>query len=305
MSRSLRYLFLGVPLLCMIVIASRAQQLPPVPSKILPAAQPPTAPSRTHKSPITSRTYAIRVEPEEFDSDAEEAAVIARNKVLGKSAPRALAKTEAAKKKAAAPKKAASAPAPTDIPDSEFYQGSDRAAAKLSIADSPAQSFDDLGDLIATLPSKDAMVNHTPIITTHRDSGRVTEEDRNVRVRCWLYASSRENDNDRHLILGRAPGLTPEKYMTMEVSGLPPTDADSFSQLFAARKSYNDFFATNQPGTGYDFYDPPIPVNIEGSLFFDITHAHGTPPGPSSLRPNMPVIWEVHPVTKIEFEPTS
>ena len=42
---------------------------------------------------------------------------------------------------------------------------------------------------------------------------------------------------------------------------------------------------------------------VEGSLFFDMSHATGTPPGPSSLRPNMPTIWEVHPITRIVFEP--
>jgi hypothetical protein len=93
--------------------------------------------------------------------------------------------------------------------------------------------------------------------------------------------------------------------MTMEVSGLPPQGAPAFNQLFSARTAFNNFFGSNLPGSAYDFYDPPIPVIIEGSLFFDITHARGTPPGPRSLRPNMPVIWEVHPVTSIAFEPTS
>jgi hypothetical protein len=94
---------------------------------------------------------------------------------------------------------------------------------------------------------------HTPRISRDPDSGRVAEENRNVRVRCWLYAASRENDNDYHLILGRAPGLTSETYKTMEVSGLPPTDADSFSQLFSARKSFNDFVGSDLPGSRYDF----------------------------------------------------
>ena len=61
---------------------------------------------------------------------------------------------------------------------------------------------------------------------------------------------------------------------------------------------------TNVPGAGYDFYPTPIPVRVEGSLFFDMTHATGTPPGPPTLRPNMPTIWEVHPITSIVFEPT-
>jgi hypothetical protein len=308
-----RFVALAVSSLCMTALPSGAQDLPPVPSKILPTPQAPTSlPARTHVSPITGRTIAIRVQPEAFDSDAEEAEVIARNKALPRGVPRPFEKRGAIKKatpaKAAAAKAAiaaAAAPAAANIPDSEFYPGSDRAAAKLSIADGTPETFDDVRDLIATLPSKSAMVNRTPRITTDPDSGRVAEENRNVRVRCWLYAASRENDNDYHLILGRAPGVTPETYMTMEVSGLPPTDADSFIPLFSARKSFNDFFGPDLPQSRYDFYDPPVPVIVEGSLFFDITHAHGTPPGPTSLRPNMPVIWEVHPVTRIEFEPTS
>ena len=47
----------------------------------------------------------------------------------------------------------------------------------------------------------------------------------------------------------------------------------------------------------------PIPVQIEGSLFFDITHATGQKPGPATLRQYAPTIWEVHPLSKIVFEP--
>jgi hypothetical protein len=302
MSLLRRYLALAVSTTFIAVLAHGAQNQPPVPSKVLPPAQAATTlPARTHTSPITGRVYAIRLEPKELDSDAEEAMEIARNKALAKAAPRPLPKAEATKKSATG--KAASSPA--DISDSEFYRGTDRKAAKLSIADGAAQGFDDVRDLIATLPSKTAMVNHTPRITTEANAGRVDEENRNVQVRCWLYAASRESDNDYHLILGRAPGLVPETYMTMELAGLPPTDAGSFPQLFAARKTLNDFFGSNVPETSYSFFDPPIPVTVEGSLFFDITHARGTPPGPVSLRSNMPVIWEVHPITKIEFEPAS
>jgi hypothetical protein len=38
-------------------------------------------------------------------------------------------------------------------------------------------------------------------------------------------------------------------------------------------------------------------------LFFDITHATGGHPGPDDLRPHIPTIWEIHPITKIAFEP--
>jgi len=123
-----------------------------------------------------------------------------------------------------------------------------------------------------------------------------------VRVKAFLYAASREDDNDFHLIIGRDPAKTPETYMTAELSGLPPQNADSFTKLKAARDDYKAFFGNDVPGFTYDFYDPPIPVVIEGSLFFDMTHATGQHPGPQSLKSRMPTIWEIHPVSSIKFE---
>jgi hypothetical protein len=58
------------------------------------------------------------------------------------------------------------------------------------------------------------------------------------------------------------------------------------------------------PGKGgYDFYKPPIPVVVEGSLFFDMTHSTGGKPGPSKLKANIPTIWEVHPISQMKLEP--
>src|SRR6516164_1222629 len=104
-----RSLALAVSLLCMTSPLSPAQNLPPVPSKLLPSAQggPATAPARVHTSPIAGRTIMIRQVPKEFDSDAEEAAEIARNKALAEAA--------------AAPAAVAAAPAAARIPRSEFY----------------------------------------------------------------------------------------------------------------------------------------------------------------------------------------
>jgi len=58
----------------------------------------------------------------------------------------------------------------------------------------------------------------------------------------------------------------------------------------------------NPPGLRYDFYHPPIPVQIDGSLFFDMSHAKGSRPGPPSLKSRMPVVWEVHPISKMVFK---
>jgi hypothetical protein len=191
--------------------------------------------------------------------------------------------------------------APRAAPPSNDFRGTARRAAKLSIAAAAMETFGDLKDLIDTLEAHNVM-KRKPGISTDRDNDRVAEERRNVRVSAFLYAASLENDNDYHLIIGRDPNVS-EKYMTVEISGLPPTSSPHFDKLNGARDAFFEFFGDGLPGTSYDFYDPPIPVEIEGSLFFDMSHATGSRPGPSTLRPRMPVVWEIHPVTKIVFEP--
>ena|SRR5579859_430602 len=182
---------------------------------------------------------------------------------------------------------------------SDNFAGTARAAAKLSIAIGPTEQFVNLRALIGTLPPDEAMVHHVPPIATSSSSTRVTEEQRNVRLVGFLYAASREQDNDFHLIVGRDPAVTPEMYMTMEVSGLPPAHNPSFSRLKSARDAFKAFFGVHLPALTYDFYHPPIPVTIEGSVFFDLDHAVGQHPGPPSLKSRMPTVWEVHPVTAI------
>jgi hypothetical protein len=199
----------------------------------------------------------------------------------------------------------AAAAAPAAAPAGDSFQGTARRAAKISIADAALETFDDLKKLIDSLPAEAEMTNHHPPIKTTAAFGRVAEENRNVKVRAFIYAASRESDNDFHLIVGRDPS-SPPMYMTMEVSGLPPASSSARETLEQTRDKYKSFFQHEDnglPGPSYDFYDPPVPVEIEGSLFFDMTHASGGRPGPSDLRPHMPVIWEVHPVTDIVFEP--
>ena len=191
--------------------------------------------------------------------------------------------------------------APRAAPADNTFKGKSRRAAKLSIVDAQMEAFDDLRDLIGTLPAHRKMATH-PDISTKPTNNRVEQERRNVRVSAFLYAASMEDDNDYHLIVGRDPRKA-ETYMTVEVSGLPPRNSKHFRKLSAARSAYLEFFGDGLPGASYDFYDPPIPVEIEGSLFFDASHASGGRPGPSKLRPNMPVVWEIHPVSKIVLEP--
>jgi hypothetical protein len=191
------------------------------------------------------------------------------------------------------------------MPTGDNFKGTARKAAKLSKAQAKLEKFGDLKDLIDSLTSDAKMVSlHIP---TDAKSDRVKEEQRNVQINAFLYAASRESDNDFHLIIGRDPKNPKEMYMTVELSGLPPKSAPAFNDLKAARDSFKKFYkdtlGANLPGMSYSFPRPPIPVVVEGSLFFDATHSQGSRPGPASLKSRMPTIWEIHPITKITFKP--
>ena len=198
--------------------------------------------------------------------------------------------------------KAIVAAAKAKLPTGDNFAGTARKAAKLSIANAPMENFANVSALIASLPSVDSMVQLN--IPTDPTSNRVQQEEHNVHVTGFLYAASREADNDFHLVVGDDPNAATEEYMTMEVSGLPPSKQPSFQALNTARTSFKTFFGNaNLPGAGYHFYQPPIPVVVEGSLFFDATHSTGQAPGPPSLKSRMPTIFEVHPVTSIKLGP--
>lgn len=187
-------------------------------------------------------------------------------------------------------------PAP---PGGDTYQGTARKAAKLSIATAAVETLPSVKHIVASLVPDAAMEHHHPPISAGPLSQRVAEEMRNVRCRAYLFAASLEADNDFHLIIGTDPKAGKMTMMTMELSGLPPASSAAYKTLKAARDTYKSFFGAHLPGLSYDFYDPPIQVDIQGSLFFDVTHATGPKPGPPTLRPYLPTIWEVHPISRI------
>lgn len=238
-------------------------------------------------TPVAKGPAYTIIKTTEVDSYDTTPTANALSKVLaGKEAPSATALAGAMKAKA---------------PTGDDFGGKARKAAKLSIGKPPTKPFSDVQALVKSLPPDQAMIKHKPPISTAATSKRVKEEDRCVRITGFLYAASREADNDFHLIVGRDPKQTPAVYMTMEVSGLPPSTSPAFAPLEAAREAFKKFFGAHLPAMTYDFYDPPIPVTIEGSPFFDMTHATGQRPGPPSLKSRMPTIWEVHPLTSIKL----
>jgi hypothetical protein len=185
-------------------------------------------------------------------------------------------------------------------PSGDNFHGSAREAAKLSIASGDPQSFSDIGDVLDSLIPDDTM--RAKGISKASDSGRLDpEEQKVVTVTAFLYASSKEGDNDFHCIVGRDPSM-PARFMNVEVSALPPSSSEFFAAIKAARNQFKAFFTSNGdglPAQGYDKYDPPIPITVTGSLFFDVDHVPGQI-GPTGMKPQ--TAWEIHPVSDIKFE---
>ena len=175
------------------------------------------------------------------------------------------------------------------------FRGADRKTPKTTIAPGSMQTFATIEALIASLPADDAMLNHNPPLlrTTNQ---RVTEENRNVRVTAWIYAVKYEADQDWHVILGTGPNDSSPTYFNAEVSGLPANNASAFKKLKQVRQNLAELFDFDLPATGYWEYEP-VPVIIEGSLFYDVDHKPGTV-GPKATRPK--TAWEIHPITKLK-----
>src|SRR4051794_12632546 len=122
-----------------------------------------------------------------------------------------------------------------------------------------AQPFPNIAALLASLVPDDRM--RRLHISSEANSGRIPQEQKVVSVPGFLYASSRERDNDFHCIVGSEPSR-PARFINVEVSGLPPSNSPFRGILVTARNEFKAFFTTNQnalPTDGYDKYNPPVP----------------------------------------------
>jgi hypothetical protein len=174
------------------------------------------------------------------------------------------------------------------------FRGTDRKAAKTSIVAGDPQPYASIQALLAVLPPDADMM--APGISKAEDSQRVAAEERNVTVPAYIYAASREKDNDFHVVLGGPDALNTGYFMNAEVSGLP---TGPFRQrLTVPRQAFKDYFGADLPGRSYALYEPPIPVTVTGSLFYDVDHAPGVV-GPDGYKPQ--TAWEIHPVSSITF----
>jgi hypothetical protein len=182
----------------------------------------------------------------------------------------------------------------------DVFNGVKRGDAKTSIAPGGSDQYPTIAALRASLKS-DARMRKLGI-TEATDSPRTPDELRNVTVSGVIFAISKESDNDFHLIVGDQNCHRSACIMNVEVSGLPrDTGSADYAALSSVRAKFVAKFNGHEPGTsGYDMIDPPMPVTVSGSLFFDIDHGAGRV-GPTGRQPSSS--WEIHPVTEVAFAP--
>ena len=179
----------------------------------------------------------------------------------------------------------------------EPFIGVTRREAKLSIGTGPIENFHDVKDLIASLPTENAMKSRKDV--TSRESPRLAEEQRNVKLSAFLYFAKRQVSNDYFLILGCEPKTQPELYMIAVVAGLPESDAPAYEHLKSVRDDLVQGVKQKISGR-YAQFEPPIPIDVEGSLYFDASHGMI---GPTELHGKIPTRWQIRPVTKLLIRP--
>lgn len=181
----------------------------------------------------------------------------------------------------------------------DIFAGTDRRDPKTSMATGGLKSFSTIAALRSSFPTDNFMKGLG--ITRAPDSERTTQEQYNVAVEGYIFAASKERDNDFHLIVGDKDCAEAGCFINVEVSGLPQDPAEpSYPTLSAVRTKFLAYFNQQQPTRGYKRFSPPIEVALTGSVFFDVDHPAGAV-GPAGLKPSS--AWEIHPVTDISFEP--
>ena len=179
----------------------------------------------------------------------------------------------------------------------DLFSGKDRAKAKTSFAKGiPVKAFSSISQLINSIPLDADMQSKVT-----RTSLRIAEEKVYVRLtkNVFIYAMKKEGDNDYHVIIGDNKIKSQATLLNVEISGVP-NNGDAASKK--AIQEVRDFFEENFVqlcGSKYAvFATKPVPISIEGTIFFDIDHPAGQV-GPTGLRPK--TAWEIHPISKIAF----
>lgn len=135
--------------------------------------------------------------------------------------------------------------------------------------------------------NEDRMRDAYPWHHSNAPAKRVEEELHNVRVRGWLkaikfeeYDDSGENsegDNDFHIILSIYRNANArERFLNVEISGLPKQEGIERETIRVSREQIAEILGEeNLPSGRFYKPNPPIRVEIEGSLYFDGSHYPG------------------------------
>jgi hypothetical protein len=182
--------------------------------------------------------------------------------------------------------------------DHDEFDGKYRKEAKTSIHSGSYKKYTTLARFMNTLVDDDFMAGeHDPAITT--SSTRVVEESKNVRiVKAYLYAYSKQTDEDYHLIFGTSTNPETARYFNAEISGVPSAGSASHDALQTVWDNFNSDIGGESCRSGYYFFETPQRVELKGSLFFDKEH-YNENIGPAEARPLS--AWEIHPITYLRF----
>jgi len=208
-------------------------------------------------------------------------------------------KTEKAPKEPKKPKEPKAAKTPKKCTIDDFI-GTNRKMAKTTIAAAKnIETFADLPGFIKSLPDDKIMTMRKPPISNNPYFLRVIEEERNIKIKeAYIFAITRKDDNDFHIILGSDQDYRKAVFFTIEVSGLPEPSKEAYATLNTVRTKVKTQFG-NVCGKPLLLIDNPVKVSIAGSLFFDID----TKPGNSGVKKlKTTTAWEIHPVTEIVFK---
>lgn len=192
----------------------------------------------------------------------------------------------------------------TDPGDSDKFYGSDRKAARTSIANAYTLKYKTLTSFIKSLPSDDDMgKTHVPDIRIDTGSKRVDEEKKNIHIiQCWIHVITCQADGDYRIIIGDSPDASKAVFFNIAISGLPDKGKYAYAKLSKARQSFKDFFGINKNfknGSAFVF-GTPVEIEFAGSLFFDkYNFDKKTEMGYKNFKPK--TYWEIHPVTQIKY----
>jgi hypothetical protein len=179
------------------------------------------------------------------------------------------------------------------------FGGVVRAEAKTTVADRKTEMMFSVNEVLKSLPTDSYM----RAIGVRDNSPRSVDENRNVFIRtAYIFSIKKEDDGDFHVIIGDLVNGEKVNLMTAEIAALPAdTTTKSYALLARSRRQlyerYPDFFE----GRRASFIPKSVfpMIAIRGSLFFDTHHTAGQI-GSGSAKPE--TVWELHPVTYLEFQ---